>query len=115
MVDLEVLLLLLDEPATLLRERRDPRLGLGRARTVLEPEGLGDVAVEGLSEALAQELPRGLCAVAVNPGVIDTDMLRTAWDEGASAYESPDAWSRRAAPFFLGLGPSDSGRPQTVP
>src|SRR5262245_1431687 len=34
-------------------------------------------AVEGLTRALAQELPRGLAAVPLNPGVIDTDMLRS--------------------------------------
>ena len=31
-------------------------------------------AIEGLTGALSQELPAGLAAVALNPGVIDTDM-----------------------------------------
>ena len=34
-------------------------------------------AIEGLTRALAEELP-GMAAVPLNPGIIDTDMLRTA-------------------------------------
>ena len=71
-------------------------------------------AVEGLTLALAQELPRGMAAVPLNPGVIDTDMLRQAWADGASAYPKADAWARRAAPFLLGLGAKDNGRSLTV-
>src|SRR5205085_98631 len=32
-------------------------------------------AMEGLSFALAQELPRGMAAVPLNPGIINTEML----------------------------------------
>jgi len=72
-------------------------------------------AIEGLTQALAQELPRGMAAVPLNPGIIDTDMLRSCWADGASAYPSPDEWSRIAAPFILQLGPRDNGRPVSVP
>jgi NAD(P)-dependent dehydrogenase (short-subunit alcohol dehydrogenase family) len=71
-------------------------------------------AIEGLTLALAQELPRGMAAVPLNPGVIDTDMLRHAWAEGASAYPKAEEWAKRAAPFLLGLGPKDNGRSLTV-
>lgn len=71
-------------------------------------------AVEGLTGALAQELPPGLAAVALNPGVIDTDMLRTAWGEGAAAYAGPESWAERAVPFLLRLGPADNGGSLTV-
>ena len=71
-------------------------------------------AIEGLTLALAQELPRGMAAVPLNPGVIDTDMLRQAWADGASAYPKADAWAKRAAPFLLALGPKDNGRSLTV-
>lgn len=71
-------------------------------------------AVEGLTLALAQELPRGMAAVPLNPGVIDTDMLRLAWAEGASAYPKAEEWAKRAAPFLLGLGPKENGRSLTV-
>ena len=72
-------------------------------------------AVEGLTQALAQELPRGLAAVALNPGVIDTEMLRKCWGSGASQYPGPEAWSRVAAPFLMGLSARDNGRSLTVP
>jgi NAD(P)-dependent dehydrogenase (short-subunit alcohol dehydrogenase family) len=71
-------------------------------------------AVEGLTLALAQELPPGMAAVPLNPGVIDTDMLRQAWADGASAYPTADRWATRAAPFLLALGPKDNGRSLTV-
>ena len=72
-------------------------------------------AVEGLTQALAQELPKGMSAVPLNPGIIDTEMLRSCFGESAASYPSAAVWARRAAPFLLKLGPSDNGRPLTVP
>jgi NAD(P)-dependent dehydrogenase (short-subunit alcohol dehydrogenase family) len=71
-------------------------------------------AVEGLTLALAQELPNGMAAVPLNPGVIDTDMLRQAWSDGASRYQKPADWAKKAAPFLLALGAKDNGRPLSV-
>ncbi len=72
-------------------------------------------AIEGLTRALAQELPAGMAAVPLNPGIIDTDMLRSCFGGEASSYPSPTQWARAAAPFLLQLGPRDNGRPATVP
>ena len=72
-------------------------------------------AIEGLTRALAAELPAGMAAVPLNPGVIDTELLRSCWGEGAGDYPGPEDWARRAAPFLLALGPKDNGRPLTVP
>jgi NAD(P)-dependent dehydrogenase (short-subunit alcohol dehydrogenase family) len=71
-------------------------------------------AVEGMTLALAQELPNGMAAIPLNPGIIDTDMLRQAWAEGASSYPTPEQWAKRAAPFLLNLSAKDNGRPLTV-
>jgi NAD(P)-dependent dehydrogenase (short-subunit alcohol dehydrogenase family) len=72
-------------------------------------------AIEGLTSALAQELPRGLAAVALNPGIIATEMLRSCWGGAAEAYPSPEEWIRSAGPFLEKLGPKDNGRQLTVP
>lgn len=72
-------------------------------------------AVEGLTKALAQELPSGMAAIPLNPGIIDTDMLRQCWSEGASRYPKPEAWAAKAAPFLLQLGPKDNGKSLSVP
>ena len=72
-------------------------------------------AIEGLSQALSEELPEPLSAVALNPGIIDTDMLRSCWPESAGAYPDADDWARRAVPFILQIGRKDNGRPLTVP
>jgi len=72
-------------------------------------------AIEGLSAALAQELPAGMAAVALNPGIIDTDMLRSCFGESAGSYPDADAWARRAAPYILNISADDSGRPLVVP
>lgn len=72
-------------------------------------------AIEGLTQALAQELPKGLGAVALNPGVIDTDMLRSCFGEDAAHCPSPDSWSRRAAPYLLALSAAENGQSLTVP
>ena len=72
-------------------------------------------AIEGLTQALAEELPSGMAAVPLNPGVIDTDMLRQCWADGASAYPKADAWAKVAAPFILQLSAKDNGQSLTVP
>ncbi len=72
-------------------------------------------AIEGLSQAFAQELPRGLGVVALNPGVINTRMLQTCWGEHAHSYEDPASWARTAAPFLLKLQPSQNGQALTAP
>jgi NAD(P)-dependent dehydrogenase (short-subunit alcohol dehydrogenase family) len=72
-------------------------------------------AIEGLTQALAQELPPGMAAVPLNPGIIDTDMLRSCFGEGAAGYPSPEEWAQVAVPFLLGLGSKDNGKPLTVP
>ena len=71
-------------------------------------------AVEGLSKALAQELPEGMASVALNPGVIDTDMLRSCWNDSAGMHETPDIWAKRASPFILNINPEDNGASLTV-
>ena len=72
-------------------------------------------AIEGLTQALAQELPPGMAAVPLNPGIINTDMLRSCFGGSASSYPAPAEWAKIAAPFLLQLGPADNGRPLTVP
>lgn len=72
-------------------------------------------AIEGLTRALAQELPAGMAAVPLNPGVIDTDMLRSTFGGSAGGYESAATWAGRAVPFLLRLGPQHNGKPLTVP
>lgn len=72
-------------------------------------------AIEGLSQALAAELPAGMAAVALNPGVINTEMLRSCWGESAGDYQDAVEWARRAVPFILQIGPQDNGKPLTIP
>lgn len=72
-------------------------------------------AVEGLTKALAQELPAGLAAVALNPGTIHTEMLETCFGQSAKSYPGPAKWADRAAPYLLGLGPEHNGKSLTVP
>jgi NAD(P)-dependent dehydrogenase (short-subunit alcohol dehydrogenase family) len=72
-------------------------------------------AVEGLTKSLSQDLPKGLAAVALNPGIIDTDMLRSTFGSGAGHYPSPEKWSHNAAPFLMGLTSRHNGQALTVP
>ena len=71
-------------------------------------------AIEGLTEALAQELPAGVTAMALNPGVINTDMLQSCFGRSASAYQSAQQWARKAVPFLLELGPRHNGQSLSV-
>src|SRR6185436_20077510 len=70
-------------------------------------------AIEGLSRALAQELPAGMASIPLNPGIIDTDMLRSCFGDSASHYPSAEEWAETAVPFILGLNSRDNGKPAT--
>ncbi len=71
--------------------------------------------IEGLTAALAQELPNGLAAVALNPGIIDTRMLRSCFGEGAGSYPTPEEWAKVAVPYLASLGSRHNGKALTVP
>lgn len=92
-------------------------LSSGWGRSVspeVAPYCMSKWAIEGLTKALAEELPKGMAAVPLNPGVIDTDMLRSCWADGAAAYPKAEAWAKTAAPFILKLGARDNGKSLTV-
>jgi NAD(P)-dependent dehydrogenase (short-subunit alcohol dehydrogenase family) len=72
-------------------------------------------AIEGLTQSLAQELPRGMAAIPLNPGIIDTDMLRSSFGDAAGNYPSPEEWAKISVPFLLRLGSAENGQQLTVP
>ena len=72
-------------------------------------------AIEGLSEAFAQELPSGMASVALNPGIINTDMLQSCFGAGAGSYPTATQWAETAVPFILRLSFRDNGRSLTAP
>ncbi len=72
-------------------------------------------AIEGLTQSLAQELPPSMAAVALNPGIIDTEMLRTCFGQSASSYPDARTWASRAVPYILSLSATDNGRQASVP
>ena len=71
-------------------------------------------AIEGLTKALAAEIPPGMAAIPLNPGVVNTALLQSCY--GQVAATSPDAneWSHRAASMLLSLDESQNGQSLTV-
>ena len=72
-------------------------------------------AIEGLSLALARELPSHICVVSLNPGIINTEMLQSCLGSGAQYYPVPEQWAERAVPFILSLNRSHNGQQLSVP
>ncbi len=72
-------------------------------------------AIEGLTQAMAQELPEGMAAIPLSPGIIHTEMLDTAMGAAADTFPSPEAWVDDAVPYILGLGVADNGQSRRVP
>jgi len=72
-------------------------------------------AIEGLTQALAQELPSGLATVALNPGIINTEMLQKTFGNDSSSFPSPETWAKTAAPYILELNSSHNGQSLTAP
>lgn len=71
--------------------------------------------VEGLTQSLAQELPPGLAAIPLNPGIINTDMLQICFGKSADQFPGPEEWKDVAVPFILNIKASDNGEQLTVP
>lgn len=71
-------------------------------------------AIEGMTQSLAQELPEGLAAIPLNPGVINTDMLRSCFGPSAADFPSAEEWAVSAVPFLLNLGPNNNGQSLTI-
>ena len=71
-------------------------------------------AMEGLTQALALELPEGMAAIPLNPGIINTDMLRSCFGPSAADCISPEEWAKTAVPFLLNLGPQHNGQSLSV-
>ncbi len=93
--------------------------GWGRSTSPdVAPYCASKYGIEGLTAALAQDLERaapGVAAVALNPGIIDTDMLRSCFGEGAAGFPDADEWAETAVPFLLRLGARDNGGALTAP
>ncbi|MEZ6043962.1 MAG: SDR family oxidoreductase [Planctomycetaceae bacterium] len=72
-------------------------------------------AIEGLTKALAEELPGHFCAVPLNPGIINTSMLRSCFADGADGFPVPSQWAQVAVPFILSFNRRHSGQSLSVP
>lgn len=72
-------------------------------------------AVEGLTLSLAEELPRGMAAIPLNPGIINTSMLQSCFGSQADHYPTAEEWAETAVPFLLGLSAKHNGQQLTVP
>lgn len=72
-------------------------------------------AIEGLTRAMAQELPDGMAAIPLNPGIINTEMLQSCFASGANRYPDATQWAEVAVPFLLQISAKDNGEPLSVP
>ena len=89
--------------------------GWGRSTDVeVAPYCATKWAIEGLTKSLAQELPKGMAAIPLNPGIINTDMLRSTFGSQANNFPTAEEWAETAVPWMLGLGYKDNGLSLTV-
>ncbi len=73
-------------------------------------------AIEGLTKAIAQELPSGMAAIPLSPNTVNTEMLQSCFgNEGASHSPTSEEWARVVAPWIVELGPSESGKSLSTP
>jgi len=72
-------------------------------------------AIEGLTQALAQELPKAMAAIPLSPGIIQTQMLRSCFGAEAKNYDTPEKWAQKAVPYILKIKPSQNGKSLSIP
>lgn len=89
--------------------------GWGRsAAAQVAPYCASKWAVEGLTKSVAKELPSGMAVVALNPGVINTEMLASCFGSSSSLYQPPESWAPKAADMILNLTMADNGASLSV-
>ncbi|HKK17727.1 MAG TPA: SDR family oxidoreductase [Opitutales bacterium] len=89
--------------------------GWGRSTSPnVVPYCMSKWGIEGLSQAASQEVAKGVAVVALNPGIIDTPMLRSCFGEGAAGHQDPESWAKAAVPMILGISTSDNGASLSV-
>lgn len=67
-------------------------------------------AVEGLSKALAEEVAEGVVVLAVNPGVVATDMLRTCFEGATLGATPPEECAQAFLAMLRRVTPAWNGR-----
>ena len=74
-------------------------------------------AIEGLTRALAQELPDGMAAVPLDPGIINTDMLASAFGDDAEQISRRGALgpTDRRCRICCNSALADNGEPRAIP
>jgi NAD(P)-dependent dehydrogenase (short-subunit alcohol dehydrogenase family) len=71
-------------------------------------------AIEGLTQALAQELPPGMAAVTFSPTAVHTQALEIIHGvEKAKTYITPNFWASETVPVLLSIGSEMNGRSLT--
>jgi NAD(P)-dependent dehydrogenase (short-subunit alcohol dehydrogenase family) len=89
--------------------------GLGRSvARGMAPYCAAKWGLEGLMRALALDLPPGLAAVTLDPGAIDTEMLRRYIGESARQHPPPATWAATAVPWLLALDGRVNGQALTL-
>jgi NAD(P)-dependent dehydrogenase (short-subunit alcohol dehydrogenase family) len=89
--------------------------GWGRSTSAdVAPYCATKYAIEGLSLAMAQEVPKGMAVIPMSPGIINTEMLQSCFGDDAATYEKPSAWAEHAVPYILTLGPEHNGQSLSV-
>ena len=71
-------------------------------------------AIEGLSKAVAAEVPGPLACVPLDPGVINTPMLQKIFGNAAAKQQKPSDWVEKAGPIILDISRSDNGKSMKV-
>lgn len=90
--------------------------GWGRyAAPNVAPYCASKFAIEGLTQALARELPSTMAAIPLSPGIIHTEMLEKVYGSEAANYTNAQDWAQIAIPFLLQLGAKDNGKSLSVP
>ena len=84
--------------------------GWGRfAAADVGPYCASKFAVEAITQTLAEEVRPGILVFALNPGVIATEMLGTAFGTDVSAYTAPEDLAPRWRRLFAAVEPAWHG------
>ncbi|EDO47274.1 predicted protein [Nematostella vectensis] len=85
--------------------------GYGKAgKAKMAPYCATKWGIEGLTRALAMELPPSMACIALDPGMVNTPMLQGHLGGTAAFQQTPEQWAERAGPLVLSITAKSNGK-----
>ncbi|RHN61307.1 putative 3-oxoacyl-[acyl-carrier-protein] reductase [Medicago truncatula] len=93
----------------MVKKNKNEEGGIRSGAALVAPYFASKWEIEGLTKSVAEEFPKGMAVMALNTGVISTNILASCYGASSSLYQSPESWVLEEATKILNLTPTNNG------